>query len=201
MRLKIAFIYMNDAPSVGRGAGYVAGAAVQAGHSVDFFDTPFAASIKNVSRHIIQGNYDIVMISSMTILFPEALKLIKSVKKQQNIPVLVGGVHPTIIGKQLLEQHEEIDYLCIGEGESMVVDFLNHFGGDSLYEVQNLTYRRKGVVYSNLLRPAEDLSRLLFFPWHFFQKQSIVQRSHGFLYVNATEGVLTTAPIVQTEFI
>ena len=34
--------------------------------------------------------------------------------------VLAGGVHPTIIGKKLLEEHEEIDYLCIGEGETMV---------------------------------------------------------------------------------
>ncbi len=184
--MNIAFVYMNNEINIGIGAGYVASSIIRAGNKLTFFDT-FLTPIKDIAKSIIRNDFDILMISSMTMLFPDALKLVRIVKKQKKIPVLVGGVHPTIMGKQILERHEEIDYLCIGEGESMVIDFLNNFGKDSLFNVQNLAYRRNGKIYSNPLRPAEDLSKLPPFPWHFFHKEAIVLKN-GFLYVNATRG-------------
>lgn len=185
--MNVAFVYMNNELNVGRGAGYVASSVIRAGHSLKFFNT-FVTPVKALVKNIVHEDFDVLMISTMTMNFPEALKLIHLVKKQKNILVLVGGIHPTIIGAQLLEQNEEIDYLCIGEGESMVVDFFCHLGSDSLYDVQNLVYRCNGKVYSNPLRQAEDLSKLPPFPWQFFPKKAVVQEGQGFLYVTATRG-------------
>ena len=54
-------------------------------------------------------------------------------KSQRKIPTLVGGIHPTIIGSKLLDQYPEIDFLCLGEGESMVAEFVERFGTDALF--------------------------------------------------------------------
>ena len=92
------------------------------------------------------------------------------------------------MGKSLLEEHGEIDYLCVGEGESMVVEFLDKFGTEELYNVENLAYRRNGEVYQNPIRPPENLADIPPFPWHFFSPKSVVQEGLGFLYVNASRG-------------
>lgn len=187
MKYSVAFIYMNNQQNVGRGAGYVAAAITRSGHYLTFFDTQYVPFKKIVSK-IVKGRYDIVMVSTMTMHFPETVRLIYEIKKRTSLPVLVGGIHPTIVGAPLLSEVQQIDYLCIGEGESMVSEFLDAWGSERLYDVPNLAYRKNGVVYSNPLRPVEDLSLLPPFPWELFPGNSIVQSINGFLYVDASRG-------------
>lgn len=185
--MKIALIYTNSEANVGRGAGCVAGALAAEGCDLTFYDT-FRTPSETVARRVAAGGFDLLMVSTMTLLFPQALSIIKAVKAHRNIPVLVGGVHPTILGGTLLEEHPEIDYLCIGEGEAMVVEFVRRFGTEALFDVANLAYRRHGRVHTNPLGPPTDLARLAPFPWHLFPDRSVVPPGQGFLYVTATRG-------------
>jgi len=185
--MNVVLIYMNQETNVGRGAGYIAGSIIRQGHHLTFFDT-LDTSLQQISSAIQQGAFDIIMISSMTMLFPKALKLINMVKKHTPIPVLVGGIHATIMGKDLLAQHEEIDYLCVGEGESMVAEFLHDFRDDKRYKVDNLAYRKDKQIIQNPIRQAEDLAALCDFPWQLFSSKSIIQERDGWLYVDATRG-------------
>jgi anaerobic magnesium-protoporphyrin IX monomethyl ester cyclase len=185
--MNVAFVFMNDTPTVGRGAGYVAGAIAAAGYPVTFFDSNYTP-LENIAGQVIAGSAEILMISTMTMNFPMAVSLIRDIKKSKTIPVLVGGIHPTIEGAVLLERHPEIDFLCIGEGESMVIEFLRCFSTDSLFNIKNLCYRKNGKVFCNPIRLAEDLSMLPAFPWHFFREDSIGGAGKGFLYVTASRG-------------
>ncbi|MCW8965856.1 MAG: B12-binding domain-containing radical SAM protein [Candidatus Pacearchaeota archaeon] len=58
---------------------------------------------------------------------PRAIKISKIAKKL-NIPVVWGGPHPTILPEQTLE-NENIDAVCIGEGEHTIKDILKYFEG------------------------------------------------------------------------
>jgi len=185
--MRVAFVYMNNELGVGRGAGYVASAVTSAGHELSFFDSYFTP-IKIIAKKVARGRYDILLISSMTMIFPEALKLINLVKNGANIPVLVGGVHATIMGEQLLLKHPTIDYLCIGEGESMIVEFLRDFGTEKMFDVENLAYRRDGKIFSNPIRPPEDLSKLPQFKWDLFQDQAVLQKPSESINLDATRG-------------
>jgi anaerobic magnesium-protoporphyrin IX monomethyl ester cyclase len=185
--MNVAFVFMNDTQVVGRGAGYIAGVIANTGHPVTFFDS-FYTPIESIASQVADSSADILMVSTMTMNFPLALVLIREVKKTKNIPVLIGGIHPTIEGARLLAQHPEIDYLCIGEGESMIVDFLRYFSSNALYDIQNLCYRKNGNIFCNPIRPAEDLSTLPSFPWHIFRKESVGDGGRGFLYVTASRG-------------
>jgi radical SAM superfamily enzyme YgiQ (UPF0313 family) len=75
--------------------------------------------------------------------------------------------------------------LCIGEGESFVKDFLDNYGKDSLFEIDNLSYIKDGEVHSNPIRPPQDLSKLPEFPWHLFHR---VVTKDGILSLTATRG-------------
>ena len=176
--MKIAFIYIDGA--VGRGAGYVY-ASIKG--KKQFFNSSY--KLLRVLPKQIKGHFDIVMISSMTLSFPYVKQVVHALKAQEDTPILVGGVHPTVVGPSLLAQYPEIDYLCIGEGESFVNEFLDNFGKESLYNVNNLVFRRDGKIVANPVRPPEDLSALPKFPWEKFT--GIIDRG-GFLYVNATRG-------------
>ena len=184
--MKIAFVYMNTEKNIGRGAGYIAGAVLEAGHALTFFDIKYTP-VDKIIENIVKSDFDILMISTMTLLFPMAAKLVEQVKKRKKISVLLGGLHPTIIGPRLLKKYPKIDYLCIGEGESMVKDFLHHFGKSSLTGVKNLAFRVGKKVHCNPLRPPENLASSPLFPWHLFHKNSVVL-SNGLLYTNATRG-------------
>ena len=185
--MNIAFIYVNNEPSVGRGAGYVAGAILDAGHNLEFFDT-YYISKELLTQKILIGNFDMLMVSAMSMLFSLTLKILDAIKAKSDIPVLVGGIHPTIMGPELMEKNVAIDFLCVGEGESMVVEFLDHYKENTFQDIQNLCYRKDDKVIQNSLRPPEDLSKLGDFPWHLFPEESVVQALHGFLYINATRG-------------
>lgn len=184
--MNVAVIYMNNECNVGRGAGYIAGAVARAGHELCFFDT-FFDSPREIVRSMRDRSCEIALVSSMTMMFPRALELIGQLKSDCGVPVLVGGIHPTIVGPRLMAEHPEIDYLCVGEGESMVREFLERFGTQAALDVPNLVYRRDGEIVANPVRPAEDLAETGAFPWHLFRAEAIVQE-HGLLYVNATRG-------------
>jgi len=185
--VRVALVYMNASPSVGRGAGWIAGAVLRAGHELMFLDT-YHTPVEEAAETIARGGCDTLMISTVTTLFPDALRLVRLAKARADLPVLVGGVHATVAGPALLEEHPEIDFLCLGEGESMVVEFLETLGQESLFATRNLVYRRDGRVIANPPRPPEDLAALPPFPWHLFSTEAIVRGRQRMLTVNASRG-------------
>jgi radical SAM superfamily enzyme YgiQ (UPF0313 family) len=185
--LKVALVNISRAVNVSRGAGYVAGALIRAGHELGFFDTSHQP-LNQVAQNLARGQFEALLVSTMSMDLPDAVELVRQVKRSCELPVLVGGVHPTIVGGRVLEDHPEIDYLCVGEGESMVIEFLEKLGSDALRDVPNLAYRHQGRVVVNPLRPPEDLAQSPEFPWHLFPREAVVQQPWGFLYVNATRG-------------
>lgn len=184
--MRVAFIYMNTVDNVLYGVGYVAGAILHAGHELKLINSA-SKPVDKIVKTVTKGKFDVLLLSTMTMLFPEAINMIRLIKQQKNIPVLLGGLHATIMHEKILNDHPEIDFLCVGEGESMIVEFLELFKKESLYEIQNLAFRRDGTVKVNPIRPPEDLSKLPPFPWQLFPKRAILQEN-GSIYVNASRG-------------
>lgn len=75
----------------------------------------------------------------------------KKIKARFSVPIIVGGVHPTLFPEDI--DFDYVDYVCIGEGEYPALDLTNALDrGEDTTHIQNLWCRRDGVVIKNPLR-------------------------------------------------
>jgi len=81
-KLKIAFVDFRHSYSAGFGAGYVASAVKNAGYDITFFDT-YWMHPSTIVKRIVNSDYDVIMLSSMTMLFPKAMDLLAAVKEKK----------------------------------------------------------------------------------------------------------------------
>jgi anaerobic magnesium-protoporphyrin IX monomethyl ester cyclase len=88
-------------------------------------------------------------------------KLAKEVN--ENITVVVGGPHASMVGKEVLD-YPAIDVAVRNEGEETLVDLLNAIDtGRNLGDVRGISYRADGQAVDNPARPfIQDLDALPF---------------------------------------
>jgi anaerobic magnesium-protoporphyrin IX monomethyl ester cyclase len=99
-------------------------------------------------------------ISLMSVEYERAAHITRVLKKQYtSIPILWGGIHPTIAP---LTCFEYADFVCIGEGERFIVEFARTIaGGASPAHLGNLCFRQNNQLIQNPLHPLiTDLSLL-----------------------------------------
>jgi radical SAM superfamily enzyme YgiQ (UPF0313 family) len=107
--------------------------------------------------------------------------------------VVFGGIHATIARGAILADCPAIDYLCIGEGEDFIVEFLGRVAAcEDVSSVCNLVYRApNGTIVENPIRTCTDLHALKPFRHALFNPKSVVRDGElvpGFTYVFATRG-------------
>ena len=152
--MNIVIVYLNQDKYVNRGVGYIYTMVKSEDHSVCFLDSAYTPTSKIISQ-IISGDYDILLISASTVFYGQAITLAQNIKRSTNAIILLGGLHVTIIQEQALKDCPEIDYICIGEGEEFIVEFLRSMSeGNQITTIPNLGYRDKnGDPTINKIRP------------------------------------------------
>jgi len=107
------------------GTLYIADALEKAGFSVTLMDSsdPLKKIVDKVSE------LDPLFVGETVYTTPTIFQMIdiaQAVKKETKTPVVWGGVHPTILPHQCINENF-IDYIVIGEGERAVVDLAKSF--------------------------------------------------------------------------
>ena len=61
------------------------------------------------------------------------------------IPIVIGGMHPTIFAREILKKHDCIDYVIVGEGEFSFLQLIKFLNGDSqtLEAIDGIAFRCK----------------------------------------------------------
>lgn len=118
---------------------------------------------------------DLVGFSATTAGFMDAADIAAIIKtRRPGTKIIFGNVHASAIGPALLKHFPEIDYLCIGEGEGLMLDLAEN---RPLHEIANLAYRDPstpgepsargapagdGIVFNNRRARIQDLDALPF---------------------------------------
>jgi len=77
----------------------------------------------------------------------------KRIKSKSSIPVVWGGIHPSLLPEQCLES-DYIDYVIIREGEETIVEFTNGIKNkQSLNNVLSVGYKDRDKIIINPKRP------------------------------------------------
>ncbi|WP_449244060.1 B12-binding domain-containing radical SAM protein [Desulfobacca acetoxidans] len=103
-------------------------------------------------------NPDLVCISSITPTTPRA-HLLGDYYRQQGIPVVLGGPHPSFTPEESLEH---ADFVVCGEGDEALPELIAALNGEHGFEtIGNLCYHDNGTIRKNPWRPFfQDLDSL-----------------------------------------
>ena len=131
----------------------------RAHHLREFAERPYSESgLASLSE--LCSDCDLVGISLMTNFHAAAVQMTEAIRERRTgVPILWGGVHPTICPGESLEH---ADMVCIGEGEEALLELVDRLErGKGADQVRNVWLRRDGRVQKNPIRPwLHDLGSL-----------------------------------------
>ena len=148
---RILFVYPNQGTElrIPLAISILISAIRKAGHIVKLFDTTFMGdfhtdneAMEKLGTHLktdlnVKGNKLVPLDELNKVikdfkpdficasLVERNFKTCKELLKDIDIPILIGGILPTIAPSFVL-QEDWVDYICVGEGEEPVIDFLAH---------------------------------------------------------------------------
>ncbi|HLC18450.1 MAG TPA: radical SAM protein [Thermodesulfobacteriota bacterium] len=103
---------------------------------------------------------DLIGLSLMTNFYEGAVQITEKLKSALTVPVIWGGIHPTIRPEESLEH---ADIVCLGDGEDAILELVGRMErGESYLDVKNLWFRRDGRVIKN--RPRRLVRDLDIYP-------------------------------------
>jgi len=127
-----------------------------------YLDIPFVNNFLNrivcndklVVEKIVRFRPDLVAFSAITNLYLPITRLAKKIKKVLDVPIIIGGIHPTSIPEEVIKE-ECYDAVCIGEGEEPLEEMLQRIEDKRPFtDVKNLWVRdASGKIHKNLKRP------------------------------------------------
>ncbi len=110
----------------------------------------------------LANDKDLIGISLTSNYYLIAKDLCNKLKARLNIPVVLGGVHPTVAYTDCLDF---ADYAFRGESELAFSEFATSFGCESsrtLSEIDNLVYKHNNRVIANRIKLPDKLDELPF---------------------------------------
>jgi len=149
---------------------YLAGTLLKAGYEVQIVDGCQEGKAAIIAR-LESFRPDIVGITCLTPGRKRAIE-IAAVAKSLNDKVItvLGGAHPTIMHRQLLEHYPEIDAIAIGEGEQTLLEIAQNV---EFAHIDGLAYRNDSgqTVKTAPRKYAENLDEIPFPAWHLLDLQ------------------------------
>ena len=114
------------------------------------------------------------------------LKCARRIKKELNIPIVLGGPHPTHFPEIIND--DAIDYICRGEGEEALVDLISNLkSGSDTTSIKNIWAKANGNIFKNDVRRLIDPNKLPA-PNHSIYDDYKTDESYGVLNLMASRG-------------
>lgn len=133
----------------------------KAGHQTSLIQFTKEISEEEFQSKLKPLNPDLVAFSSTAHVFPFVKKYAKAVKKIKNIPVICGGIHPTVCPEEVMAD-ENIDMICRGEGDLAIAELCQKMeSGRPVENISNFWVKKGKNIFKNELRPLiSDIDQL-----------------------------------------
>jgi len=151
-RVTLIYSRMNTSIQPPLGILLIASVLEAEGHNVQVFD-PLPGDWKFIEE-IKSFNPDIVGISIMTMEYPQALNIVKTLRSEvPNAIYCAGGVHPTALPEQTINDLG-LDFVVVGEGEYTMREICANVQSlKDLKNVEGIVYKENGKIITNGRRP------------------------------------------------
>lgn len=140
---------------------YVGSSLVNAGYSVKIIDELTHPHWQDLILEELKHQPIFVGVSSMTgKQIQYGLTFSAFVKKHSQLPLVWGGVHPSLFPEQTLK-NENIDFVAKSESEATIIEFMNYLEGNQMIDsVKSMGFKDKDRIHINGDRPYADLEHL-----------------------------------------
>jgi radical SAM superfamily enzyme YgiQ (UPF0313 family) len=140
------------------GISYLAAVLEENGYEVDVVDCQVTRpSQKELEGKFRSLNPDIIGVTSATLTYLPALKVLKAAKTAlPNCVTIMGGPHVTVREREAFVDSPDLDIVVRGEGEQTILELaalVSNGNQKSLSEVSGVTFRRNNQVFSTADRP------------------------------------------------
>lgn len=133
------------------------------GVEVEFLDLVMLNKpIEELLDKISRLNPQLIGLTCMSTQFPVCVNIARLLKKNFDIPIAFGGVHPTVEPEEVLSE-PCVDFVIRGEGEMSIYNLVSALATNtSLDNIKGLGYkdRNGGLIINPLQEPIKDLDRL-----------------------------------------
>ncbi len=133
---------------------------------VDVMEDPLHEIWETLAQSVLSTKPDLIGITTFSQNITGLLNFSNVLNKNANLPIVVGGIHPSAAPEWTLRNIEGIDYVVVGEGENTIVDLCDVLMSGSphmLSGIQGIAYRENGRVKINSFRPLiQDIDSLPF---------------------------------------
>lgn len=161
--MKVVFIYPREMDNYSHPLGilYIASYLEKEGHKVKVIDNSLKDSIHDIALAACKKTPDIIGISAATSQINMAIDIAREIKKISHIPIMIGGIHPTIMPYETAA-NGCFDYIIVGEGEHTTSELLRAIQTNKEPKnIKGLLYKKNGKLIFTGHRPLiEDLDSL-----------------------------------------
>ncbi len=195
--MKILFFHRN---AEWLGIEYLSSVLKKAGHQTELLFDPGSGDIEykfkiiekffDVTKAMLDKaeayQPDLIAFSCLTNLYPWVSRMARLIKQQMDVPIIVGGLHPTILPEFVIK-NPAIDMICLGEGEEALLELVASMQRGSIdYAIKNIWFKKNGEIIRNPIRPLiQDLDSLPFPDKTIFKKYGCFSDR---IYVMTTRG-------------
>ncbi|MCP4657032.1 MAG: B12-binding domain-containing radical SAM protein [bacterium] len=93
-------------------------------HQAAMLRVTLEMSVAELVAGIREARPDLLGLSLTTRQWQRARALVTAVRRELELPVIAGGMHPTYASREVLES-PGFDYVCVGEGEEATLELVN----------------------------------------------------------------------------
>jgi anaerobic magnesium-protoporphyrin IX monomethyl ester cyclase len=164
--VRVLFVYPDICTGSGRfqqGIASLSAVLKREGHETALLHLTGEPRREEFLRAVTGFRPGLVGFSATTNQFPYVRRFAAWVKEATDVPVVCGGMHPTLAPEDAAAD-ANLDVICRGEGEEALLELVQALetGGD-ITGIENLWVRHNGELYRNPVRPLlEDLDTLPF---------------------------------------
>lgn len=155
---------LEECPAPPLGVTYVASAFEATGAEVKIFDYIVTKyTHEKLVRELQIFRPQIVGVTSVTMNFPIALDIVRTVKSfDESILTVMGGPHVSFDVFSSLQAHSAIDVIVMGEAEHTIPELVECVRGKMSFEqVKGIAFRRDDlIIYNGWRKFIEDLDSL-----------------------------------------
>lgn len=112
--------------------------------------TDYERSLQRMVRHILDKQPAIVGFNTLCASLQDVLQITLFLKAANPaMKIIIGGPQSLHLPERLLEAFPWLDVVCVGEGESIIVDLVQGLAEGSLTKVPGIVYRDRQQVIRN----------------------------------------------------